>query len=226
VRQELEKSKPFTKKQLKNVKKSSPFRKYFDKILTKKCKRLDFEINMERNIFFNPGLFNLINSYVSILPLWTGCLLSILKTTYKSFEFGELVRLHSNPAEKNFDILKNKIVLKSGAMPSEIAALSYERLKFKYDLHYAKRMDEISAEFTKIQPSKESDFVRDVFRNFYSNENIEIWKKENNKRKHGSFYYGNKSNITYLDLAISAGVNSNRDFLDIFSGKNLSDKVC
>jgi hypothetical protein len=220
IREEIEKERPFTKTQLKNVKKSSPFRKYFDKLLKKKCRRFDFDNKVARNDFFNPGLFNLINSHVSILPLWTGCLLNVLKQKSKTFKFEELVRLHSNPGEKNFDILKNKIVLKSGAMPSEVAALMYERFKYKFDRDYSTRMNEISPLFTKITKTKESDFVRDVFKNFYSNENTEIWKKDNKKRKNPPVYYGSKSNMAYLDLATIGGVNRNRDFINIFSGKH------
>ncbi len=221
IRNEIEKARPFTKTQLKNVKKSSPFRKYFDKILKHKCRRFDFDIKIEKNDFYNPGLFNLIDSYVALLPLWTGCFLNVLKQKYKTFIFQELVRLHSNPGEKNFDILKNKIILKSGAMPSEVAALMYEGLQFKFDRDYSKRMNEISPELTKITISKESDYVRSVFKNFYSNENTEIWKKDNKRRKKPTVYYGSKSNISYLDLATSGGVNCNRDFIHIFSGKHV-----
>jgi len=213
-------NKLFTKKQLKSVKKNSPFRKYFDKFKKYRCKRVDIDSKLEKNIFFNPGLFNLIDFYTPIIPLWTGVFVNFLER--RNFEFKKIFRLNSNPAEKNFDILKHKLILKSGAMPSEIASIQYERLNFKFNRDYSKRICEISNNLTKEEDhSGSNDFSREIFPDFYSNEKMETWKKGKRKKNTLSFYYNNNSNISYLDLASGGNVYSNLDFSKIFSGKVL-----
>jgi len=215
---------------LKNISKTSPFKIHFDKIIRKKCKQLPFDEYVEQNSFFSPGLFNLIKQFIPNLPLWTGCFISLMKLKYKKLKTCplDMRRLNSNPAEGNFNILKNKIVLKSGAMPSEIAALSYERLLFKFDRDYSKRMDEISPNLIRIKQLEEEDLPgsnsigkkRKIFKDFFSNEFFEKWKLPKKQRKQAdSYFYGNESNISYLDLAADFGIDLNRDFSDIFSGK-------
>jgi len=214
-------NRPFTKNQLKSIKKESPFRKYFDLKLKKKYKRFGFNEKMEENIFYNEGLFHLIYSYVSIIPLWTPIFVNLLIKNNDASSGSFNQRYNSNPAEKNFDILKNRLVLKSGAMPSEIAAITYERLNYKFERDYLKRIDELSPNLTKVDTTNESEFSREIFKDFYSNENIETWKKPKKKKTNSSYYYSNQSNISYLDLASSKDVDFNPDFCQIFSGKIL-----
>ena len=54
----------------------------------------------------------------------------LAESTCLSVEY--LKRIINNCAESNFNITKNKIVVKSGSMPSEIASLNYERLRYTY----------------------------------------------------------------------------------------------
>lgn len=229
---EKEEKKSFTRSQLKNISNSSPFKIHFDKLIKKNCKKVPFDNSIENNFFYNPALFNVIKQFLPSIPLWTGCFLSLLEEKNEHLKACklELKRLHNNPAEGNFNILKNKIVLKSGAMPSEIASLSYERLLFKFERDYSKRLHEISPNLTKMTNSEETTILgtldlvgkkRKQIKDFFENEYHEKWGPQKKHRKYTtSYFYGNKSNISYLDLALGIEVDHNKDFSEVFSGKN------
>ena len=220
---------PFTRSQMKNISKTSPFKVNFDKLIRTRCRKIKYDANVETNCFYNPAIFDLFKQHLPYLPLWTGCFLSIMKEKFKNLHLCQLdmKRLDSNPAEGNFNILKNKILLKSGAMPSEICALSYERLLFKFERDYSKRIDsEISPNLTISKDKDELSFgelnffgnKRKKLQDFFENEFSEKWGPTKKQRKYTtSYFYGNKSNISYLDLASS--VDYNKDFAEIFSGK-------
>jgi hypothetical protein len=218
-----------TKKQLKGLKNISPFKKYFDSFINTKLVNVNemLDKNLEDNVFFNPMLFKLIRDLLYLLPLWTGVLLNLF-TENADISIDPINRLDNNPAEGWFQILKNKIVVNSGVMPSEIASLNYERLRFKFKTHYASRLSEISPRFTLLDLNRTKEIKENFWqeakknknlkgKDFFSNEVLETWKPKKKKKTNPNFY-GNQ--IVFNDQKTEFKLNKNTDFDSIFRGKS------
>ena len=161
-------NKIFTVNQFRNLKNQSPFFKHFKNIIIgwkRKIQNERCDENIETNIFYNPALFNLIQDYLYLIPLWTKVLLKKLKP---ELDFSNL-SLHNNPVENYFDILKNKI-LETISWPSEICAKTYLRLEQKYNQFYKNKSNELSPNLTKQYPP-DQDGLGDQNFNVEENEN-------------------------------------------------------
>ena len=151
----------FTKSQLRNLKNDSPFSKYFKNIIVSWKREIQQEIDdssVNKNIFYNPKLFEEIQDYLYLIPFWTKIL---IKNQMPHLDLSRLsgLNLNNNPVENYFDILKNKM-LGTISYPSEICAKSYLRLEYKYTQFYEKRKDELSPNLTSV------DFQNDEGKKF------------------------------------------------------------
>ena len=119
---------------MKNITNSSPFKiRYVNELRPKFLANLATNSKtIEMNKFFCPGLFHLIANKIHLLPVWSSSLVVLLsESTCLTIQY--LKRIINNCSEQNFNITKNRIVVRSGSMPSEIAALSYERLRYIFN---------------------------------------------------------------------------------------------
>jgi hypothetical protein len=222
----------YTKRQLKGLKNSSPFKKYFEKIIYSNFKnKISQEYskeNLEENIFYNPALFTLIYDVMYLLPLWSGVLINLFSKN-SELNIEDIKRLENNSVEGWFDILKNKIVVKSSVMPSEIASLTYERLRFKFNLYYKPKLNEISPRLTALDETEikvkkkafwteaEENSSRKLKKDFHSNEELEQWKPKKTKRHKANFYsHDSYFNASESDLKI----HKINDFVNVFCGKS------
>ena len=221
----------YTKRQLKGLKNNSPFTKYFDTMINNTFKNNIgiLEENSEENIFYNPILFNLIKDQLYVLPLWTGIFTNLFSKNNK-LDIDIIKRLQNNPVEGWYQILKNKIVVNSGVMPSEIASLTYERLRFKFTTFFKPKLDEISPRFTTLDENEASDKKNNFWReaednkvcsknrkDFYSNEEFETWKSKKQKKRSTNFY----SHDAYFNASESdLKLHKTTDFKNVFCGKS------
>jgi hypothetical protein len=181
-------NKIFSISQFRNLKNQSPFFKHFKTIIIGWKRNIQNERcdeNIEKNIFYNPALFNLIQDYLYLIPLWTKILLKKLKP---EFDFSNL-SLHNNPVENYFDILKNKI-LETISWPSEICAKTYLRLEHKYNQFYKNKSNELSPNLTKQSPPDQAGQGGQNFNvEEHENQNIQTKKlKLGNDNPKNNFY--------------------------------------
>ena len=101
---------------------NSPYTKYYENILKNLNDSIETcKTSNQRNLLFDPGLFNLINDQLYIAPLWSGMLIG----TWQMQEFQEITytRLSNNPVENHFGHTKNNLLKKRDNMPSEFCSL-------------------------------------------------------------------------------------------------------
>ena len=118
------------KKDIKNIKINSPFTSYFEEKIKvfRQCLSDIDGINQseEKNPFYNPGLFKIIEEKLYIAPFWSSIATCISHLT-------------NNPAEKWFDYVKNDLLVNNKkshvdkAMPSELTSLVYSDSLIKYN---------------------------------------------------------------------------------------------
>ena len=103
--------------------------------------------------------------------------------------------------------------------------LLFELLIFKWNRDYKDRINELPEVFTKPDipnTNQDSEFKRKINTcdDFYSNEYIEKWeRKKIRKSRSASFFYGNKSNLDYLNLDLGLNSTKNLEHINLFSGK-------
>ena len=127
------------------------------------------QIKDEKNPFFNPVLFKIIEEKLYIAPFWSAIAINTIS------------HLTNNPVEKWFDIVKNDILVNNKnshvqkAMPSELTSLVYTDSLYKYNLLFK---NDIPVNFASEKLNNE--------------EPKENWsdshKKKDNKRKKGFFF--------------------------------------
>ena len=126
-----------------NLKKDSPYSKYYDELLLKNAVNIQTETtssNEKKNEYFNPDLFNIIRGYLHILPLWIGCLIYRKLIKYDGIKIKS--RLDNNCVENNFGHIKNNLFHKNLQTPSAMSAMLYDKYKLKYLLNYMKPDEE------------------------------------------------------------------------------------
>ncbi len=209
----------FTVKKIRSLKKQSPFRKYFDKMIlffqkSVEKNKNDFDINE----FFEPALFHLILQQLYLLPLWTGIFIQNWSNNRKDSTL-QFTRLNNNPAEVRFHIIKNKTLNGNKVMPSEFVSLTFNGIHSKFIEHYKDRVDELGVQLTQ----SEKELVpksKKIKKGLINKEPKEIWKPkkgEKFKRIHG-IYYEALDNIGVLKTNFENIANSNIDFNKAFSG--------
>jgi hypothetical protein len=107
------------KESVENIKKDSPYTKYFEELLMKYASQIA-----------SNNLFKLIENYLHLLPMWTGCLIN--KTLIKYEKIKIKTRLDNNCVENNFGQIKTKLFQRNLQMPSSMSAILYDRYKLKY----------------------------------------------------------------------------------------------
>jgi len=122
------------KESVENIKKDSPYTKYFEELLMKYASHIasnsNSDINAKKNEYYCPNLFKLIENYLHLLPMWTGCLIN--KTLIKYEKIKIKTRLDNNCVENNFGHIKTKLFQRNLQMPSSMSAILYDRYKLKY----------------------------------------------------------------------------------------------
>jgi hypothetical protein len=122
------------KESVENIKKDSPYTKYFEELLMKYASQIasnsKSDINAKKNECYRPNLFKLIENYLHLLPMWTGCLIN--KTLIKYEKIKIKTRLDNNCVENNFGQIKTKLFQRNLQMPSSMSAILYDRYKLKY----------------------------------------------------------------------------------------------
>ena len=114
-------------------------------------------------------------------------------------------------------------------MPIEIASLTYERLRFKFNLYYKPKLNEISPRLTALDETEikvkkkafwteaEENSSRKLKKDFHSNEELEQWKPKKTKRHKANFYsHDSYFNASESDLKI----HKINDFVNVFCGKS------
>lgn len=100
------------------IKGNSPFRIYYDRVLSREKLKLESKINniadgemIEVNEYFAPELFQLIRKKLYIMPLWSAVMVqdwcTLKKLTFPRY------RETNNPVENYFDHLKVKLLAKN-----------------------------------------------------------------------------------------------------------------
>ena len=155
--------------------KNSPYVNHFKNIVIN-CisESKNGKIGMNKNRFYFPDLFKIIEQHFYCIPLWSGIVIS----KWQLEKYGEIrfSRLSNNPCESFFGHIKNHLIIKKDSMPSELCGILYENLQEKYFNHYNK--DE---NFTK-KPLKLKD-------------NVEKWQKKRIIKREKGYYYKNISNF-------------------------------
>ena len=156
--------------------KNSPYVNYFKKIVeeSKIEAHNNGKIGVNQNRFYFPELFKIVEQHFYSIPLWSGLVIG----KWQIEKYGQLrfTRLSNNPCENYIGHVKNHLLLKKDAMPSELCAVLYERLQTKYFMHYY-----IGENFER-KPRKIKD-------------NIEKWQKKKVVRREKGFYYKNYSSF-------------------------------
>jgi hypothetical protein len=169
----------FSKDFEKNIKKNSPYVNHFEGILKSSKEIIPLSGDEPVNSFFKPELFQIIQDYLYIAPLWSGIIIGAWQIqTYGEVRF---TRLTNNPVENWFGHLKNNLIYKN-SMPSELCGSIYEKLQVKYFLYYAE------PENIDKKPAK-----LDI--------KIEKWKKLKMYKREKGFYYNNFTDFGKLDVA-------------------------
>jgi hypothetical protein len=175
----------FENETLSNIKKDSPYNKYFENIL-KHCKESTIQNIHQDNPLYCPQLFQIIVDYLYLLPLWTGIIISFWRNELNDND--SFTRLTNNPVENWFGHLKNNLLMKRSVMPSELAGTTYNRLQMKYFQYYGE-----PEELEKKEPK------------LY--EKVEQWQKVKNYKRDKGHYYKNLSSLAEIDGEIDVFVN-------------------
>lgn len=95
------------------MKVSSPFTKYFHGIISSCVKLPSNEINSH----YSPNAFNIIKSKIHLVTLWSGLMLRVCQSEFKTFRkidetspFFDLTRLSNNNVESYFKYLKHDLL--------------------------------------------------------------------------------------------------------------------
>lgn len=107
-------------------------------------------IFLQKNDNYCPGLFEIINEKLYLLPLWTGLLLNDDTCNQENTS-----RITNNAVENWFGQLKNNILQNRKVMPSELVSSMYKRLLSKYFKFY--NNDLVKKNATKISKIKRSE---------------------------------------------------------------------
>lgn len=117
-----------------NLTNDSPFTSFFENMLNENKKIID-ELTSEKNLFYQPALFDIIKRKLHIAPLWSGFLLNK--------KLKEKTRQSNNPVEGWFKFFKNNILNLNKRVRScrllflsEIATPLYFYLSSKYKENY------------------------------------------------------------------------------------------
>ena len=94
-----------------NLKKNSPFKAYYEKLLNKHGQNIKSKINrescVEANFFYSPKMFEILSDYIHIVPFWTGIMLSFWKTLNPKFASNIKSRIDNNCVENWFGQLNS-----------------------------------------------------------------------------------------------------------------------
>lgn len=161
---------------------TSPFKYYYDDYIKelKSSLILDFQDQkMEINEFYSPELFQIIQRYLYLMPLWTSLMINNRKKLYGVCMKTVPNRLTNNAVESYFGHLKNNILFNRRMTTSELVGLLFNRIR---SIHI-KMFESLE---TKIKKTDN-----------YSKYNVdEKWMDKNKiKRKNKSYYYQSNANF-------------------------------
>ncbi|CAF0937448.1 unnamed protein product [Brachionus calyciflorus] len=173
--------------------KMSPFSIHFESFFTKI--KLSFEISkrknesnkiLELNEYFSPELFKIIASYLHLLPLWSGIVITPIQTKNQNMFSTPKNRLTNNIVENWFMNLKNFIILNEKKFVSEYTSLLFKCLKKKY----------FSGFFDLCEEERKKKINLKTLNN-----RKEIWRRklETKKREKG-FYYKHLKNLGTIEF--------------------------
>ena len=171
-----------------NLKMSSPFKIYFDKLINKHSQNIKMKLknNNEKkeNFFFCPQLFVILTDYTYILPFWTGIIIRYWKSINPNFESHVKDRIDNNYVENWFGQL-NSVCSDMPVMPSVYTSRMYARIeaqfidKYKYqnsDLKLNKTKDSLdekegwaSGTVPKVPKKRRDNFYDKTSRNIFNN---------------------------------------------------------
>lgn len=123
---------------------SSPFKSYFDK------KILDYQniikdlktqnkncMAFDKNLFYNPELFKIIQEKLETIVLWSGLIINNARTISIQKTLNFKTRLHNGKVECRFKHVKSDLLQKrDDLLPSEYTSITYEDLKFIFKTYY------------------------------------------------------------------------------------------
>lgn len=186
------------------VKKCSPFKTYFDKKVVnynQMIKKKESETSVDTyilNEFFCPELFDLLNDYLYILPLWTGLLINPETISYIT-----KTRLTNNPVENWFNQVKNHILTKKKVSTTEIVGSFYKNVLAKYYKFYSNN-------------NKDSKLNNKSMQMFY-----ETWNKNQKNKREKGYYFKPNDIFKFKTIYDYNFINSieNLDFKRVFENK-------
>lgn len=167
-----------TEIEIKTIKDSSQYHNYFKHLLKNFCDKIE-NINpltvFDLNEYYNPDLFQIIENYLYLTPLWSGIFISNNKYSFS--------RLSNNPVESWFKHLKINMLRNQKVMPSQFVGILYKRILAKYLLYYNEN------EFKLVNPIKSKIGYEE-----------EKWKKGEPKKKRQKGFYFEKTSNFGIDL--------------------------
>lgn len=135
----------------------------------------------ESNTYFCPQLFEIIENYFYIIPLWTGIILNHQEQPFSK------TSLTNNPVENWFGHLKNNVLKNRKVMPSQFVGSVYQILYSKFILYYNDSM-------------LKSNFNKDIISKKINKIEKEKWKKGKKNKRQKGFYLKKTENFgTKLD---------------------------
>ncbi|CAF1040289.1 unnamed protein product [Brachionus calyciflorus] len=159
------------------VRQLSPFDSYFKVLLSNLSYKED---SKELNANYQPELFSIIETYLYLMPLWTGVMIHCEELNF-------VTRLSNNQVENWFNHLKNNMLKEEKVMPSEFAGLVYQRILAKYILYYKEKSSELINQ-------------KSTTASIYEEE----WSKDNKKKRQKGYYFketvdfGSQKTANYL----------------------------
>ena len=113
----------------KSLKKNSPFRIYYYKLIKKYMQNIKQNLstndNQVLNDYYCPMMFNIILDYIHVLPFWSGIMIG--HWTSLNPKFKSITRLSNNPVENWFNQVKTHMNPDRPIMPSVFASRMSQR---------------------------------------------------------------------------------------------------
>ena len=135
-----------------NLKMSSPFKIYFDKLIIKHSQNIKMKlknsIEKKENFFFCPQLFEILTDYTYILPFWTGIIIKYWKSINPNFESHVKDRMDNNYVENWFGQL-NSVCSDMPVMPSVYTSRMYSRIEAQFIDKYKQKSLDLKLNKTK-----------------------------------------------------------------------------
>jgi predicted nuclease of predicted toxin-antitoxin system len=135
-----------------NLKMSSPFKIYFDKLINKHSQNIKMKLKnyneKKENFFFCPQLFEILTDYTYILPFWTGIIIRYWKSINPNFESHVKDRIDNNYVENWFGQL-NSVCSDMPVMPSVYTSRIYARIEAQFIDKYEYQNSDLKLNKTK-----------------------------------------------------------------------------